>query len=149
MVTSGAVYNKIKTFSTFTKYVATVPYLLLFDITNWWNATSSNPVNPIYIVGTVLLNRRGGWTQVDVAELGLQVSYYPLNIQSYANSLGSKIYCRNLANVIKAGIVEYNNRYYLALKNFQDGVDIDFIGRMSGTPLLTEVASATEIYMTA
>ena len=153
-VSSDAVYNKLGLLRNFIKNtIDGTRYILLYDITNWWNATSSSAVPTKSIIGTFYLVRTGGWTTTDLFEVAVQVGYYRSSTSDYHNALGCRIFGRSLTNNLKIALVKYNNNYYIALKNESStwSMQYNFWGYFSDGLLLTFVpdgSTVEEVYIT-
>lgn len=124
-------------------------YVLIQDISKWYNSTSSSNTQNWSMNGVITAVRTGGYDASESVILTLSVGWY---------RNGSSLPTGNLENVksfslkgeIQSCIVRYNSKEYLALKITSVYAKFYyFVGRTASAPLFTNIdrnASVTELY---
>lgn len=154
-ITSGGVYNAIssavgdwKTYKLSTD--AYTGWVLVGDITTWYNSTSTSITQSVLFNGFFTTQRLFGFPYAQSGFFTLSVGYFRNNSQINTNEL-SNIYQVSTLKKIRACVVGYNNRYYLAFKIVDDpNLIINFLVTTNITPLFTilpKTASVTEIFV--
>ena len=124
-------------------------YVLIQDISKWYNSTSSSNIQSWSMNGVITAVRPSGFDASESVILTLSVGWY---------RNGSSLPTGNLENVksfslkgeIQSCILRYNSKEYLALKITNDQAkSYYFVGRTTSAPLFTNIdsnASVTELY---
>ena len=148
LATSGGVY---KAFGGFKTYEVVMPdfknTLLIADITDWYNSTSSETTQLVYFAG-LMTAYRGGSPVCYTGTIQLYVSNYRSGQR--INDVRSSVRMNGVSNrdiTFEAEVVEYNNRQYLAIKRSSDqAVTLRFLVSTSSDfePLFTGLDRRTE-----
>lgn len=155
LVTSNAIYNALGNINHKTidlGYDGERVYLLLNDVTTWYNSTSVRQKSTFD--GIFITQRLGdGNTASSVYAYTISVGYFRNNTEVQATA-ASEISKNKLAGNetginYKVGILEYNNKYYTAIKrDFNYTEKVSLIYATNDNPLFSVVRTSdiTEIY---
>ena len=111
-------------------------YLLMFDVTTWYNSTTTNQ-SKIGFTGLIYSVRAGGNMQDEIAEVRMGVSYSKATSEN-----GSTLLLRSSSSNYQPCIVHdiTNDKYYLSLRIIgYGGRPIRFQGVFSGTYVGTKI----------
>jgi len=131
-------------------------YVLIHDITTWYNSTSTSTTQNRRFDGLLISARAGnGNTLSCVYAFTDTVGYYRNGASINANNT-SDISCNKIAGnqaltLYKACVVKYQNKYYTAIKRDNNlNANIVFIYQANEEPLFTQLGAndPTEIYIT-
>ena len=144
--TSGGVFNLLKNQKTYEFFTPDyIRYVLMQDVSTWYNSTSSSTVQTWSMNGMLVAKRTDGYDRSEVVNLTLSVGYYRNN-QSLPNPNIMHVNSFCLNNLIQACIVRYNSKEYLALKILENqSRNYYFIGYCESTPLFTTVTTSQTV----
>lgn len=152
-VTSNAVYQRLRRFAGYYKFSPDYTrYILMADITTWYNSTSSSQTQNVTFAGILVRYRTSGLQANSTCIINLSVGYYRNNAQlpnnNYMNVAKTET---SQSTVYSLCIINYQGKIYLAIRlNTVLAGENYFYGLASQNPLLTLVSNSetvTEIYV--
>lgn len=153
LMTSKGMYSAV---TDFRSWKVSTPdytkYILMADITTWYNSTSAQQQQAVSFLGMFVRSRPAGYTANATTLINMSINYYR-NGQSLPNTQLMDLYKHNISivNNINLCIIQYQNNIYLAIRlNTIQSADNYFFGRATQPPLLTLLSTTdtvTEIYV--